>query len=291
MKLNIEFLQTGGVPLTNDLMSCIMEAIKLYDAVGSLAGHMTIIAGCDPVAGSTTTVNPGVVAVNDEVLFFEGGLISANVFVHEENISKTFQDQTSKVLIKKRTVKFGNATPPNSFVWAEFKKLQTLKDMQIAIAGKAEKTVTDDHEKRIKKLELQTAPIFNGGVIWAFGRPVSEIPVGWKECLDTRGKTIVHCDPNDPLFSTLRANIGKKEVKLTSGQLPKIKGNFETVISNGFGLNGIFAAVSQYAAYILGSNNGQYSHKNVKLEFGNDEAHENIQPSHIANFIEPDFPN
>jgi len=289
MKLNIEFLQTGGVPLTNDLMSNIMEAIKLYDAVGSLAGHMTIIAGCDPVGGSSTNVNPGVVAINDEVLYFEGGLISANVFIQEQDISKTFQDQTSKILVKKKTVKFGNATPPNSFVWSDFVKLKTIKEIQQSLAGKAEQTQVDDHETRLNNLELKTAPIVNGGVIWAFGRPVSEIPIGWKEAVDYQGKTIVGLDPNDPTFSTLGGNVGEKTVKLTKNQLPKISGNFESIMGNGFSLNGIFSFVGSYAAYILGSNNNQYSHRNVKIEFGNDEAHNNIQPSRIALFIEPNF--
>lgn len=132
MKLNVNFLQTGGVPLTNDLMASIMEAVKFYDVIGDLAGNLTIVSGCDFVSGSTTVVNPGVVAINGELLPFEGGSIFATVFVYTEDVFKTFEDQNSKVLVQKKTVKFGNAS--TSYNWADFLKLATLKEIHDKIA-------------------------------------------------------------------------------------------------------------------------------------------------------------
>ncbi len=273
-------MQTGGVPLTNDLMQNIMQAIKLYDAVGDLAGHMTIISGGDLVAGSTTTVNPGVVAINGEVLPFEGGLIDTNVFVHEEQILKTFQDQTNKVLIKKRTVKFGNAVAPNLFPWAEFVKLQTIKSIQKSLATKADITVTDDHEKRIKKLELKTAPIENGGVAFVFRRPRNEIPAQWKECTDLSGKTIFGYNEFDPDFSNFGVPGGAKTVTLTKNNLPKFK--VRTPIVQPYGSN-------QGLGGFDGGGN-QWNWKTLESEqIGNDEAFKILPPHEIVLFIEPNF--
>lgn len=285
MKLNIDFLQTGGLPLTNDLMNDVMQAIELYDVLGAVCGGLTIVSGCT-LTGSY--ISPGVVAVNNEVLVFEGGTVQQTVFVNEENIYKTFEDQTAKILIKKKIVKFGNASVV--YNWADFVRIPTLKDMKAAIESKVSQTDHNLLKDRVAILELKTAPIINGGVIWAFGKPVSEIPVGWKEAIDIRGKTIVGLDPNDATFSTLGANVGSKTHTLTKAQLPTFDGDFQTITGNGYGGSGGFlSVVSQFAAFILGSNNGQFSHKTLKIKFGENQPHNIIQPSRIANFIEPNF--
>lgn len=279
MKLNIDFLQTGGVPLTNDLMATIMEAIQIYDVLGAFAGHKTILSGCDPVNGSLTSVNPGIVAINDEVLYFEGGNISANVFIQEDSYHETFEDQTDNVLIRRKIVKFGNGVLPNLFPWSEFTRLQTLKDVQISLAGKANQSQVDDHETRIQLLELKTAPIQNGGIVWAWFRPVSEIPAGWKEALNIRGKTIVGLDPNDPDFSTLGSYFGTKKHLLTIAELPSH--DHPTAEYAGPPLPG------STSNHITAATNGPATPRTGKT--GGDQAHNNVQPSIIAPFIEPNF--
>lgn len=273
-------MQTGGVPLTNDLMERIMEAIRLYDSVGDLAGHMTIISGCDFISGSTTTVNPGVVAINGEVLPFEGGIIDMNVFVHEEQILKTFQDQTNKILIKKRTVKFGNSVAPNLFPWAEFTKLQTIKSIQLSLSEKADKITVEALENRVKKVELKTAPIENGGVAFIFRKHASEIPAGWKECTDLSGKTIFGYNQFDPDFSNFGLSFGSKSVTLTKNNLPKFK--VRTSIVQPYGGN-------QGLGGFDGGGN-QWNYKNLDSEqVGNDEAFKILPPYSIVLFIEPNF--
>lgn len=280
MKLNIEFLQTGGVPLTNDLMDNIMDAIKLYDVVGELAGHMTIIAGCDFLANSTTIVNPGVVAINGEILVFEGGAVTPNVFINEEQISKTFQDQNSKVLIKKRTVKFGNSTAPNLFVWADFKKLLTLKEMQIAIEGKASQTQVDNIEERLAIVELKTAPIENGKTVLIFMRPANEIPAGWKECIDLRGKTVVHQDTTIPDFATIWHPGGSKTKTIQKTNLPDLTTNV--------GIIHPYDGSNASGGFDGGSN--IWKNKTISINpGGNSTPMDVMNPYRIVLFIEPDF--
>lgn len=124
MNNNIQFLQTGGVPLTNDLMATIQEAYQLFEVLGDVAGHLTILKGCE-ADGSTT--NPGIVAINGEIFPFEGGLTASTVYIYTEEIEKTFEDQQDKVLIEKKTVKFGNAV--ETFNWEDFKSVPTLREL------------------------------------------------------------------------------------------------------------------------------------------------------------------
>lgn len=281
MKLNIEFLQTGGVPLTNDLMANIMEAIKLYDVLGSVAGHMTILAGCEPIAGNTNTISPGVVAVNDEVLFFEGGAMSTNVFVHEQTQNEIFEDQTSKILVRRKTVKFGNSVPPNQYTWADFVKLQTLKGIQVSLDQKANQSQVDNHEIRLQRLELKTAPIENGGVVWFFRKPASQIPAGWKECTDFRKKTIFGYDPTDPgVWSDLNHQGGTSTITLKKENLPAIK--IKTNVLQPYGGN------SGNGGFDGGSN--QWNWKNMESEnLGSSEPIDILNPHRLVNFIEPNF--
>ncbi|MEG2335813.1 hypothetical protein, partial [Chryseobacterium sp.] len=218
MKLNINFLQTSGVPLTNDLMATIMEAIKFHDVLGDIVGHLTIVSGGDLVAGSTTVVNPGVVAINGELLPFEGGTIYPNVFIHTQDFTETFEDQTNKVLVQKKMVKFGDS--PVVFPWTGFLKLQTLREMQISLDGKADQSDLDDVIERLEVVELKTAPIINGGIVWIWNLPVVDIPVGWKECTDLRGKTVFGRNPDDDTFSDLGNTGGNKSIIQTLEQMP-----------------------------------------------------------------------
>ncbi len=99
MQYNFKFLQTGGVPLTNDLMSLIDEAYGIFEVLGDLSGNLTILSGCD-ITG--TNVAPGIVSIEGKLYYFEGGSIISTVYIHKEDIQKTFEDQTTKTLIEKK---------------------------------------------------------------------------------------------------------------------------------------------------------------------------------------------
>lgn len=274
MKLNINFLQTGGVPLTNDLMQDIMSAIQLYDVLGSLAGHLTIISGCE-ITGNN--VSPGVVAIGNEVLYFEGGGIVPTVYIHTEEIQKTFEDQTDKVLILKKTVKFGSGT--TNYNWDDFFRLKTLKEIQIKAFNSASQTELNEVKQDVELLKLKTAPIVNGGIAWAWFKPLNEIPAGWKECTDIRGKVIVGLDPNDPDFLNLKATLGTKTHTLTKPELPDFGLSFQLGLEKvGTGNRNALSRQggNEYTQWISSG--------------GSNQPHNNIQPSIIAYFIEPNLP-
>lgn len=271
MKYNFKFLQTGGVPLTNDLMATIEEAYEIFEALGDLAGDKTILSGCDVIGAS---VNPGIVAIEGKLYYFEGGLYSptATVYVHTENIPKIFEDQFPKTLIEKRTVKFG--TGAVSYNWSEFVKLETLKNIQIKVNNTATQVDVSALTARIAKLEQKTAPFINGGIVIAWRKPVSEIPAGWKECLDFRGKTIVGWNPAESEFQNLGGEVGSKTHTLTIEQMPKHSHqHYWTIGSRGASGTG--------GTLVDGYRNTS--------EVGGNQPHNNIQPSRIAIYIEPNF--
>lgn len=273
MRLNFKFIQTDGVPLTADLMDTLQQAYAIFNVIGDIAGHLTILSGCE-ING--TLVSPGIVAINGDVLFFEGGTIFQTVFIHQEDIYKTFKNQQSKVLIEKKTVKFGNATV--TFPWADFVKLQTLKDMKAAIDTKAPLATVLNILERVMKLEIKTAPIQNGGVILSWRKPADEIPFGWKECEDTLGKVLIHCNPNDIDLSTLGASGGNKKITQTVGQMPKHSHTYTRTApwtGSGGGFDG-------------GGNPFSFPGTQTS-EAGGNEPMNILNPHRIVLFIEPNF--
>lgn len=284
-KLNVEFLQTGGVPLTNDLMNVLQEAYRTYEVLGDIAGDKTILQGCE-INGSI--INPGIVAIDGEVLPFEGGLLTSTVYIQLEQFTEVFQDQTSNILVRKKTVKFG--TSSTVYNWSSFRRLDTLKKMQDDIVQKANQSDLNDVIQRLEVVELKTAPIINGGIAWAWFKPVSEIPVGWKECLNIRGKTIVGLDPNDSTFSTLGANIGEKTHTLTISEMPKVKPRIPVRIAGGgWRSSGGSGRPISDVGYLNPNAGGDPVQTAEGQEIGGGLAHNNIQPSTIAYFIEPNF--
>lgn len=274
MRINIDFLQTGGVPLTNDLMATIMDAISTYNVLGELAGNLVILSGCH-VTGQN--VSPGVVVVDGDVLYFEGGTIVPTIYIHTEKVLKTFQDTTDKVLVIKKTVKFGSGTP--GYNWADFKKLKTLKDIQVQLENTVTKQEFSQAIAEIETLKRKTSPIVNGGVAWPWFKPAADIPEGWKECKNVRGKTIVGWNPNDPDFSTIGNSSGSKTIKLTIDQLPKIRFQYTRTTPWAPGSGGGFSG---------GGNQFDISTQNTN-ELGSNAEINIMIPHTIAAFIEPNF--
>lgn len=275
MRYNFKFLQTGGVPLTNDLMSLIEQAYGIFEVLGDLSGNLTILSGCDIIG---TNVNPGIVAIEGKLYYFEGGSIVPTVFIHTEEIQKTFEDQTTKTLIEKRTVRFGSGAV--NYNWSDFVKLKTLKEIQENVNNSVTQQEFAVAKADIELLKLKTAPIVNGGVVWAWFKPVAEIPAGWKECTNVRGKTIVGWNPDDSDFSTIGNSAGNKTIQLTVSQLPNIKFQYTRTLPWASGSGGGFSG---------GGNQFEISTQNTN-ELGNNAPINIMIPHIIAAFIEPNLP-
>lgn len=277
MRIKIDFLQTGGVPITNDLMDVIMDAVETFNVLGDLAGNLTILSGC---IQNGTNVSPGVVVVNGDVLYFEGGLMNSTVFVDTVETYETFQDQTDKVLVVRKTVKFGLSTPGNYYAWQDFKRLDTLKVMQEKINAAATQIQIETINNRLNLLEKKTAPIINGGIVLIWRKPQSEIPLGWKPCEDLKGKTIFGYDPNAFPFNSLGANVGSSQKNILKANLPAVGLTYEDVEPGNpdWGLGGFD-----------GGNNHFVRRQKSTAPLGSGQPLDVLNPGRIVDFIEPNL--
>ena len=205
-KLN--FNQTGGFPMSTNILDAVQTAYSLFNHLGSLAGELVIISGC-VITGNT--VSDGAVYINGELLEFKGGSVSTNVIIKEETESRVFEDGATKPVIYKRYAGFGSSTPEKTFKWEDFKRVENLIENTKKNA---------DFEKRIKALENKKSPV-PIGLIAIWGKPASEpIPEGWKECTDLRGRMPLGWNPDDAEFNQIGTMGGEKTRALTIAEMP-----------------------------------------------------------------------
>ena len=174
----INFNQTGGFPLSTNILDAMQSAYSLFNHLGSLAGELVIISGC-VITGNT--VSDGAVYINGELLEFKGGSISTNVVIKEETESRVFEDGATKPVIFKKYATFGSSLPEKTFTWAEFKRFENLLNLT---EKKAEKTELDKSIKRIEKLEEQKPVI---GEIKQGIFDLGNLPPGWFHCNGQNG--------------------------------------------------------------------------------------------------------
>ncbi len=275
----INFIQTGGVPLTNNVAAEFEKAYSIFNAYGALAGDKTIISGC---VENGSSVSDGFIYVNNELFYFEGGSKSDNIFLNVENIDKVFEDQTTKTLIKIRTLKFGNAID-NVWAWSDFKRIDTMLSLMARLDTlEADQTITN------AKLAIFT----QGGVVFPWFKAVEDIPEGFAPVWDIAGKTIVGLDPNDTDFDTVGKLFGSKKHKLTTSELPKHR--FKLAVPTGQNSyptltpNNSLATINNQGNdgnYVLGGHSTEPT-VGQSSEVGGDSEHNNVQPSIVAHYIE-----
>jgi len=131
---------------------------------------------------------------------------------------------------------------------------------------------------RIELLELMAAPFkptptgANGGAV-LFMRPLSEIPTGWEEVVEMRGRMPLGLDPGDDDFKTLGKAGGTKTRTLTIGNLPKHSFTYLSPSGNGSA---------------SGNRDNHPDGPMVERQtatIGNDEAFDLMNPNRIVYFI------
>lgn len=261
----INFIQTGGVPFTNNVAAEFEKAYSIFNAYGQIAGDKTIISGC---VENGTNVSDGFIYVAGELFYFEGGIKSDNIFLNVENIDKVFEDQTTKTLIKIRTLKFGNAIE-NVWEWSDFKRIDTMLSIMTRLDTlEADQIITN------AKLAIFT----QGGVVFPWFKSVDDIPEGFAPVWDIAGKTIVGLDPNDADFNAVGKLFGSKTHKLTIEEMPS---HTHTLFFNEYP-----DGATANPGYDGGNNHYQQNISKTTSSAGGNSPHNNVQPSIVANYIE-----
>jgi hypothetical protein len=202
-KLN--FNQSVGFPLETEILDEMQKAWTVLNALGNIAGNLSIISGCE-VTG--TNVADGVVFINGEVLEFRGGIQQTKVIIIETPTSLEFEDFNSHDVIFTRYATFGTAT--TFYNWADFKRGFPTTEIQAALEEKAEVTDLASLVARITELEKKNAVFQAGGGMVLWNKPLNQIPTGWQEVVDWRGRIPAGLDTTQTEFNLMGKTGGSK---------------------------------------------------------------------------------
>lgn len=235
----LNFNQSVGFPLDTEILDDMQTAYSVFNFLGDIVGNFTIISGCQ-ISGST--VSDGCVYINGEVLPFKGGNLQATVFIKEEIKALEFEDGNTNNVVFSRHVKFGMATT-NQFDWADFKRGMQTKDIKAALDLKANLSLLSTINERLDELEKKNE-VFQDGKGWVlWGRPASEIPEGWAEVEEMRGRAPFGLDQTQPEFNAVGKEGGSKIAALQpENNAPHTHGNVPLATAPGHPDGGTLSA-------------------------------------------------
>ncbi|MRJ11711.1 hypothetical protein EDL98_11640 [Ornithobacterium rhinotracheale] len=260
---------TNGFPLHTDTLAEAQRAWNIFNAISGITGDLAILQGCEQKGSS---VSDGVVVIKGEVLNFKGGAVMPKVVIEEKITERAFKDKNKKPVFATRTAKFGVGS--NAYEWSNFKRLKPLSLIQEEKEDKTNVTALAEKITKLEKLLKNTIPI---GLVAIWDRPANEIPAGWVEHTDLRGRVPAGQGTGD--FATLGAEIGEAKHTLTITEMPRHSHKFKARITRddkGSGTDGTEYSTQTY--FGLG--------EGVAIDYqGGDAAHNNIQPTRIVKFI------
>lgn len=255
------FNQTGGYPLKTERLEELQTAYQILNAFGSLAGNLTIISGCVSIGA---TVGDGFVYINNELLEFRSGIaaVDSEVIIIEEPVNRAFENGTVKEVHVIRYAAFGTAD--QSWLWSDFKRPIETKTL----------------ESRLSSIEKKLSIFQPGGAVFAWFKPVADIPAGFQEVVNMRGRTVFGYDPAQTEFNLIGKPGGSPTKQLSVAELPTVKPINGTFFKKGTGFGGT-------TGLTVGDTGGaDFAEGELIKPFGGDQPFSILNPYRVAAYIE-----
>lgn len=157
-------------PLSTQALTFMQDMIMATAQLALIGGNRYILSGCLMTGNS---VSDGIIVIDGEIISFRGGIAVETITIMEEVIQVSANGLTFENARVKRYAKFATGSGVNYYPWADFKPLQTNKQLEEA---KATIKYVDDE---IAKIQAGNIP---AGVIVMWSGAVSNIPKGWQLC-------------------------------------------------------------------------------------------------------------
>ncbi|MFV8364827.1 phage baseplate protein [Flavobacterium sp. XS1P27] len=208
------FNQTGGFPLKTERLQELQTAFNIFQSYGALAGNLTIISGCE-LLGST--IKNGVVYINGEPLEFREATVTetSTVIIIDEPVNRAFENGVVKQVHTIRYATFGTAE--TSWPWASFKRIDPVVQLMI----------------RLDSLEKKAAVFQTGGGMVLWNKPAVDIPTGWQEVVNWRGRMPIGLDENQVEFNEIGKPGGAKNKTLSIEEMPSHTHGFRAYVQSG----------------------------------------------------------
>jgi len=288
----VNYDQTEGFPLDVNILDFGQKANQISQQLGEIIAPLAIVLGC---IENGNNIGDGVVYIDGELLPFKGGLKQNQLRIVETVESREFENGNSKDVLITRYATFGIGAT-KSYNWSDLYRLKNLKEIEANIAQRVLTTEFTKLKTRVETLEIYSRPFSNGNGAVLFLRPANEIPEGWEEVTDLRGRMPMGLNPDDSaLNSVLNNNTGGSAKKtISKANLPAVGIGYKDayyIENNGTSstLGGRIYLNGTYYGSSSSDNNNNYLYYRdaVTDNLGNGETLDVLNPYRIVIFIKP----
>lgn len=284
------FESENSFPLSTKALTFMQDMVMASAQLAQIGGDNYILSGCET---SGNNVAPGIIVINGEVMPFEGGAKVRTITIIETPESIIANGLPFDNIRVTRKAKFATGTGANYYPWANFKPLQTNKQLEEL---KATVKYVDDEIRKI-----QAVPT---GVIVMWSGAVSNIPKGWQLCdysiipgtnkrtPDLRGRFIVGYSKDESDYGLIGKTGGKKSVTLSKNELPSHSHSFKNYFYSEKNRSAVGGdGYDQFSKNIIGSNdtdednNRLYYMNSTTNSTGSGNAFDNRPPYYVLAYI------
>ena len=284
----VQFIQTEGFPWDVNILNFAQNATQISQQLGEIIAPLAIVKGC---IENGNNVSDGLVYINGELLPFKGALKQEKIRIVEQAEQRELENGVKFNCLITRYATFG-AGAGTTYNYADFYRAPTIKQIDEKIN---DKTAFNKLVERVNKLEIFARPFVTGFGAVLFLRPANEIPEGWEEVTDLRGRFPIGSNPDDPNLVNVLENYlgGSKTKQIYKSNLPATGVGYQDAYyvekSTESGLDGsIYIGEGKFGSNGSDKDNNRLFYRNATTEnLGQGIEMDVMNPYRIVLFIKP----